>query len=184
MGSNLGSCGSLTKNRGTLAPFFLLYSTNGKLRLQSWTYEISQGLRVAKTSSAIFSRTRNLTSQSMVKVVGCPPFQSPPLWLSFSIVSGLCIFTSVTFVQVDMGVVLEWFRRLSLSIFRTRGVLRLACGMAWGAHLFEAFVAYRICTRLGGGKDTWKWTIQTFCVGYPSLRLLQKGERRRAWNTW
>ncbi|EME29165.1 hypothetical protein Gasu2_56000 [Galdieria sulphuraria] len=114
---------------------------------------------------------------------GCPQVLSPPLYLSFLIVSGLCIFTAVTCVQVDMGVVLEWFRMLALAIFRTPTMLYVACFMAWSAHLVEAVVAYRICIQLGGGRDMWKWTIQTFCIGYPSLRLLQIEQRKRKRNT-
>ncbi|GJQ10608.1 hypothetical protein GpartN1_g2399.t1 [Galdieria partita] len=110
--------------------------------------------------------------------MSCPQVQSPPLWLSLLVMGSLCVFTLVTFVDVNMGVVLEWFRMLALAIFRTRTVLYVACLMAWGAHLLEAIVAYRICKQLGGGRDTWKWTIQTFCIGYPSLCLLQAEQRK------
>lgn len=110
-------------------------------------------------------------------VVGCPRLLSPPLWLSLSIVSGLLLFTWITLD--DRSGVLKWFRTVAFTIFRTRSVLYLACGLAWSAHLLEAVVAYRICTQLGGGKNTWKWTIQTFCIGFPSLRLLQAEQRKR-----
>ena len=50
------------------------------------------------------------------------------------------------------------------------------------AHIYEAFVARRICQQLNIDQEsTYLWIIQTFILGLPSLLILKNYTRRGLW---
>jgi hypothetical protein len=50
------------------------------------------------------------------------------------------------------------------------------------AHVYEAFVARRICQQLNINQETtYLWIIQTFILGFPSLNILKGYTRRGLW---
>ncbi|CAF0742110.1 unnamed protein product [Adineta ricciae] len=50
------------------------------------------------------------------------------------------------------------------------------------AHIYEAFAARQICRQLNIDQEsTYLWMIQTFILGYPSLRILKGYSRRGLW---
>ena len=58
-------------------------------------------------------------------------------------------------------------------------LLQVICASAWLAHVGEALYARALATRIGRGAVA-AWMIQTFFVGFPSLRLLVARARRVA----
>eukprot|EP00871_Galdieria_phlegrea_P002381 jgi/Galph1/3143/GphlegSOOS_G1802.1 len=111
--------------------------------------------------------------------LACPDLRSPSTALSLVIIVSLFVFTMVSFIETPLGTVLEAVRSLALFIFRNETVVKLACELAWLAHLLEALYAFRVCLALGGGNNSWKWTLQTFLVGFPSLSLLLAEKKKR-----
>ena len=50
------------------------------------------------------------------------------------------------------------------------------------AHVYEAFVARRICRQLNiDQQSTHLWTIQTLILGFPSLCILRRYSRLSLW---
>lgn len=73
----------------------------------------------------------------------------------------------------DEGVVLHALRLFAYFIFRTQTNLQILFGCAVAAHIFEAFLAYKLCLELKcSGLFTFLWTLQTLVVGYFSLGKL------------
>lgn len=55
-----------------------------------------------------------------------------------------------------------------------RVCLAVIAGFAWAMHLLEASYAYSVVSGVPTLKPhTWKWTLQTLALGWPSLSLLQ-----------
>ena len=69
-------------------------------------------------------------------------------------------------------------RALAYALFGTQGVLQCVLLAAIAAHAVEAVVAARMSRGMGCTKTWGLWALQTFCLGYPSLRLLLM---RRRW---
>ncbi|MEZ4429085.1 MAG: DUF4499 domain-containing protein [Nannocystaceae bacterium] len=53
-----------------------------------------------------------------------------------------------------------------------RVVLIVTWWAAVAAHVLEARFAYKVALRTGRRDTAWRWALQTFLIGFPSLRLL------------
>jgi hypothetical protein len=60
----------------------------------------------------------------------------------------------------------------NLGSFPSRPLIVGIFVAAWMAHVSEALYARKLCQDLGITANKNGWTLQTFLLGYPSLRLL------------
>jgi len=63
-------------------------------------------------------------------------------------------------LAIDLGP--PWFRVMVAIIY----------AVAWVLHITEAVIAYFYCFYVDEKESRFDWTLQTFLLGYPSLRLL------------
>jgi hypothetical protein len=95
----------------------------------------------------------------------------PHLGWWVSVLSGMAVLAVLAF---DAGAYAAWCANVTAVLPQ-----RLLQGIfiaALATHIGEAAYAFRLASRSGLGENAGGWFLQTFLLGYPSLRLL----RRRA----
>mmetsp|Transcript_19228 Transcript_19228/g.30253 ORF Transcript_19228/g.30253 Transcript_19228/m.30253 type:complete len:131 (-) Transcript_19228:197-589(-) len=68
-----------------------------------------------------------------------------------------------------------WFRNIGLLIFRSERNLQIVFLLANITHFFEALYAASLSMKANfPWQSTAMWFVQTFMVGYPSIKLVKK----------
>jgi hypothetical protein len=95
----------------------------------------------------------------------------PHLGWWVSVLSGMVLLAVLAF---DAGAYAVWCANVTTVL--PQRLLQAIFIAALVTHLAEAAYAFRLASRSGLREDAGGWFLQTFLLGYPSLRLL----RRRA----
>ncbi|CAF0929097.1 unnamed protein product [Adineta steineri] len=111
-------------------------------------------------------------------------FESPKIF--WWIIVPTCIIYLFLLVHWPYAIPFDYlgsFGQLSYYLISNyRILLFLILWSTFIAHLYEAFVARTICRQLNINQEsTYLWIIQTFILGYPSLRILKGYTRRGLW---
>ncbi len=73
----------------------------------------------------------------------------------------------------DAGGLLPLIHYYSLIVFQNAFILQVVFMAAMAAHAVEAGIAFVVSRQLNHStKERILWALQTFCLGFPSLRLL------------
>jgi hypothetical protein len=86
-----------------------------------------------------------------------------------AVLGGLGMLAVLAF---DAGAYAAWCAHVTASL--SQSLLRVIFIAAVITHLAEAAYAFRLAQRAGLGTSTGGWVLQTFALGFPSLRLLRR----------
>ena len=111
-------------------------------------------------------------------------FESPPfIWWCIVPISIIYLFLMVHWPYAIPFKTLGPLGDLTYYLISNyRFLLLLILWSTLAAHVYEAFVARRICRQLNiDQQSTNLWMIQTFILGFPSLKILKGYSRRGLW---
>lgn len=101
-----------------------------------------------------------------------PSFESPHVGWFVAILPAMALLTVLALSGAARAV---WEARVTTAL--SPAFFQVVCAAAWIAHVGEALYARRLATRIGSERAA-AWTLQTFLLGFPSLRLLIARARR------
>jgi hypothetical protein len=104
-------------------------------------------------------------------------YRFPHLIWWFLVLTGMMLTWIIAYDMIPSNssyyVLIQPIESFSLALFRTRFVVKLVFLAALIAHSVESMIAYYYAVYLLNCSETWLlWTMQTFVLGYPSLRYL------------
>ncbi|KAK5853633.1 hypothetical protein PBY51_014771 [Eleginops maclovinus] len=114
----------------------------------------------------------------MAKSDGCDYFKRTSLFWLVSVTLGMGYFTCIVFApeKIPFGYLGVFGSFCTHLVDNYAGIMYKGWWAAWAIHLYEAYIAMRMCREKGITNQTTRlqWFIQTFLFGFASLGLLLK----------
>lgn len=103
-------------------------------------------------------------------------YRRPNIPISTAILIGLTLNYWAAYRQHMPHPMLEPIKEFALKIFQSQGMIQCVFLAAIAAHIFETSIAYGELNKKGvtDSRVRMIWLIQTFLLGYPSLKLLKE----------
>ncbi|KAK9541948.1 hypothetical protein VZT92_001959 [Zoarces viviparus] len=119
----------------------------------------------------------------MAKSDGCDYFKRTSTFWIVSVILGMGYFTCIVFAPETipfqhLGSFGSFCRHL---VDNYAGLMYKGWWAAWAIHVYEAYLALRMCSTKGISDTTTRclWFVQTFLFGFASLGLLLKYDPER-----
>lgn len=100
------------------------------------------------------------------------PIDSPHVLIWVLIVCGMTLHFLSAFLPPQALGILRPVQSVALFLFRSKTILRTAWFVAVFAHVVEAVYSSFLARKIDPENEL-AWTMQTFVLGYPSLKLLR-----------
>ncbi|TMS04242.1 Transmembrane protein 254 [Larimichthys crocea] len=121
----------------------------------------------------------------MARSDGCDYFHRTSLFWIVAVTFGMGFYTCIVFVpeKIPYQSLRQFGTFCRYLVDNYAGIMYKGWLAAWAVHLFEAVVAWRVCSNKGINNTAIRclWFVQTFLFGFASLGLLLKynPERRK-----